>query len=106
MNGIAWSANVAWSAIAPPALHPRTLPPRRLTHPHPHEDLERTTKGTRKGLATLERSRRVLYRAAMSIARIREAIVAGVSGEELATIPLPEFARGALVLAQDTDMFE
>ena len=46
------------------------------------------------------------YRHSMSMARIREAIVAGASGAELATIPMPEFARGALVLAHETDMFE
>jgi crotonyl-CoA reductase len=42
----------------------------------------------------------------MTIDRIREAILAGASGEELAAIPLPEAARGAIVYANETEMFE
>lgn len=42
----------------------------------------------------------------MTIDRIRDAILSGASGDELASIPLPETVRGAMVYAADADMFE
>jgi crotonyl-CoA reductase len=42
----------------------------------------------------------------MTIDRIREAIIAGASGDELAAIPLPEAVHGALVYANEVEMFD
>jgi hypothetical protein len=42
----------------------------------------------------------------MSIARIRDAILAGASGEELSSIPLPDDVHGAMVFAHEVDLFE